>query len=335
MSTIREVALEAGVSYTTVSHVINKTRYVAPDTREKVLTAMRVLGYQPNALARSLRSGETHTLGLILPDSSNPFFAEMGRSIENAAFRQDYSVILCNTEGDITRERFYVDILTQKQVDGIIFMGTGDDTSSLLKLLEKNIPVVVVDRELPDIQLDIVLTTNWEGGYEATRHLIDYGHRRIGCITGPSFLTPSAQRMIGYRQALFDAGIPNEQTLVIQGDFHPETGRLAARQLLSLDKPPSAIFVCNDMMAIGVLSLISELGLRIPEDVSVVGFDDIELVAYTSPPLTTYAQPKTQMGQTAVTMLLERIRDHSIPDQRTVLPGKLVVRKSSGVKNEQ
>ena len=333
MTTIIEVAKRAGVSPTTVSHVINNTRFVSEDTRLRVMDAISELDYRQNILARALRRGETHTLGLILPDSANPFFAEVGRSIEEAAYEKNYNIILCNSEWNKEKEERYVKVLSEKQVDGVIFMATGDEPRSLSRLLEQDIPIVVVDRELEDLEMDSVLTNNRDGGYAATRHLIDYGHQRIGCISGPSHITPSAQRVTGYQQALLDAGLTIEEELVVQGDFRPQTGYEAAHHLLTLNDPPSAIFVCNDMMAIGVLSLATSLGMRIPEDFSVVGFDNIELSTYTVPPLTTYSQSKELMGYNAIKMLLERIHHRSQPARRVIVPGELVVRQSSGRKN--
>jgi LacI family transcriptional regulator len=333
MSTIRQVAKRAGVSATTVSHVINKTRFVSDDTRGKVLAAMHELGYRPNALARSLRRGETHTLGLILPDSANPFFAEVGRSVEEAAFEHGYSVILCNSEGDIQKENLYVDVLSKKQVDGIIFVATEGQADSLQTLLEQDMPVVLVDRDLPDAQVDAVLTDNHQGGYLATQHLIRLGHRRIACLMGPSFLTPSAYRMYGYRSALEEAGLPFTEELIDQGDFHPQAGKKATARLLQKTDPPTAIFVCNDMMAIGALSALIEAGRQVPNDVAVVGFDDIELATYTIPPLTTVEQPKRIMGQCAIELLLARIASPERPVQRKKLPTTLIIRKSCGAKS--
>lgn len=330
MPTMRQVAERAGVSPTTVSHVINQTRFVSAATQQRVLVAMKELGYRPNILARSLRRGETHTLGLILPDSANPFFAEIGRKIEEAAFKENYSVILCNTEGDTAKELWYVDVLGKKQVDGIIFVGTGDQADSLLLLFDQEIPLVLVDRDLPEVEVDAVLTDNLLGGQQATSHLIDLGHRRIGCITGPSHLTPSAQRVTGYRHALEDAGLPVDEGLIKRGDFHPESGHTAALSLIALANAPTAIFVCNDLMAIGVLFAAAEVGRRVPEDLSVVGFDDIELASYTIPSLTTISQPKSQIGRTAVKLLIERIADKSRPVQRVLLSTSLIQRRSSG-----
>ena len=330
MTTIREVANRAGVSYTTVSHVINNTRFVSNETRDRVLAAMRDLNYRPNALAQSLRSGKTHTLGLILPDSSNPFFAEVARSIEDAAFQLGYSVILCNTEGEGHRELLYVDVLSKKQVDGIIFVATGDQGDSLDFLQRQALPVLVVDRDLPEIHADAVLTDNRQGGCQATGHLIELGHRRIGCISGPSHLTPSADRTIGYRKAMEDAGLHAPEELILRGDFHPESGRVATAALLALPEPPTAIFACNDLMALGALRAAAEAGFRVPEDLSIVGFDDIELASYTTPPLTTIAQPKVDIGHRAAQLLVERIAEKNSPHCREVLPTALIMRESTG-----
>jgi LacI family transcriptional regulator len=328
MTTIREVAEKAGVSSATVSHVINKTRFVSVVVQERVRKSMDELGYHPNALARSLRRGETKTIGLILPDSANPFFAEIGRAIENAAFESEYSVVLCNTENDQNKERLYTEVLEDKQVDGMIFVAAGDQTDSLHRLIQGKLPVVLVDRDLPSLEVDTVLSDNFLGGRLATQHLIDLNHQRIGCITGPSNLNPSAKRVAGYRAALMDAGIPLDETLIIRGDFHPESGRLAALELLGLSNRPTAIFVCNDMMAVGALRAAMESGLRVPEDLSLIGYDDIELACYTTPPLTTIQQYKMEVGRVAVEILVNRINKKQLNPQRLTLPVSLVVRGS-------
>jgi LacI family transcriptional regulator len=330
MVTIREVAKAAGVSSTTVSHVINGTRFVSEGVRARVLGAMSALGYQHNVLARSLRRGETHTLGLILPDSANPFFAKVGRSIEAAAFDLAYSVVLCNSEGNLDREQHYTEVLTGKQVDGIIFVAAGDHTKSLSVLLGRGVPFVVIDRDLPDAKVDAVLADNRQGGYLATRHLLGLGHRRIACISGPSNVTPSAERVTGYRQALAEADLPVQESLILRGDFHLESGWRAASELLRRPAPPSAVFACNDLMAIGVMRAAAELARRIPEDLAVVGFDDIELSAYAVPPLTTVVQPTSDMGRRAVQLLMDRIGDPGLPHRREIFPTTLTVRASCG-----
>jgi LacI family transcriptional regulator len=329
MTTIREVARKAGVSPTSVSHVVNNTRFVSEDVRERVLASMRELNYRPNALARSLRRGETHTLGLILPDSANPFFAEVGHAIEAAAFALGYSVILCNTENDEAKEHLYTEVLENKQLDGIIFVGAGEDRESISELVKNGLPLVVVDRDMGNLGLDIVTTENYQGGFLATQHLLSLGHQIIGCITGPSNITPSADRVTGYRAALQQAGHPVNESLLVRGDFHAPSGHSAALQLLQLTPHPTAIFVCNDMMAIGALRAASQLGLSVPEDVAIVGFDDIELASYISPSLTTVAQPKLEIGQLAVKLLFERMGDPSLPPRHTVLSTTLVIRESS------
>ena len=268
---MRDVAERAGVSVTSVSHVINETRPVSYELRERVLAAMEELGYQPNRLACSLRSGKTQTIGMIVPDSADPFFAEVARGIEDTAFENGYSLILCNSDANLGKEAFYTDVLVEKQVDGILFLAAGLSTERILDLQQRGMPVVVVDRELPGAHVDLVVTDNAGGGWSATRHLIDLGHRRIGYITAPSDLTLSEYRSTGYRKALEEAGIAADENLVVRGDFDFKSGYRAARQLLANDKQPTAIFASNDIMAIGAICAAVESGLQVPQDLSVVG----------------------------------------------------------------
>jgi LacI family transcriptional regulator len=335
MSNIREVALRAGVSTTTVSHVINNTRYVSEDVRLRVQDAIRATNYQPNALARSLRRGKTHTIGLILPDSGNPFFAEIGRAVEGVAFAKGYSVIFCNTEGDLAREDFYLEVLAKKRVDGIILVSGGRPSQSFLQIHVQKTPLVVVDRDSSELAIDTVLTDNLNGGLLATRHLIHLGHTRIACLAGPSSVSPSAQRVLGYRQALEEAGLPYEERLVLRGDYLAASGWILARELLSLPDRSTAIFACNDMMAIGVLRAAAEMGLNIPADLALVGFDNIELAAYTHPPLTTVAQDKQKIGEIAVSLLVDKIDHQEMNGRRELLQPKLVIRKSCGSTSQE
>lgn len=331
MPTMRDVAEKAGVSLTTVSHVINRTRFVSDDVTERVHNAMEELNYRPNELARSLRRGQTNTLGLILPDSANPYFAEIGHAIEATSSSLGYNVILCNTHGAEDKEQHYINVLRNKQVDGILFVATGDKTNSISETLGENFPILLVDRELVGVRTDVIIVDNHQGGLLATRHLLELGHQRIACISGPSRLRPSAERISGYTQALEEAGLAFDSELFRMGDFHPSSGYQATLDLLALDDPPTAVFTCNDLMAIGVIRATSELGRRVPDDLALVGFDDIELASYTIPPLTTISQPIDRMGDLAARTLIQRIEEDAVQaPTRQLLPVELVVRGSCG-----
>lgn len=326
---MRDVAERAGVSVTTVSHVINKTRPVSDELRKRVLAVMAELGYQPNLLARSLRRGQTHTIGVIVPDSADPYFAEVARGIEDASLKQGYSIILCNSDNDLDKGQFYINVLTEKQVDGILFVSVDVSTDHIRALQARRMPLVLVEREVVGVEADSVTTDNAKGGWLATQHLLDLGHRRIGCIAGPSDFTPSAERVTSYHRALKEAGIPMDKALIITGDFQHKSGYQAARRLLTMDDPPTAIFACNDVMAVAAMSAAAELGQQVPTDLSVVGFDDVRLAAFANPPLTTIVRPKFEMGSLAVTMLLERIHDTDLPPRQHMLDTSLLIRKSS------
>lgn len=328
MATIREVAQRAGVSPSTVSHVINQTRYVSEDVTGRVRRAMKELGYRPNMLARSLRRGETRTVGMILPDSSNPYFAELGHAIESCVFNHGYSLILCNSEGDREKEAFYTRVLMEKQVDGVLFISSGYEDDSIQPLLENGIPLVVIDRICGDLEVDVVLTDNYQGGYEAGSYLAGLGHRRMGMITGPTRVTPSAERETGFRQALSEQGLGLDENLIASGTFNANTGYKAAKTLLSNPHPPEAIFASNDMMAVGALRAAHELGLSVPGDLSLVGFDDIELASYVVPPLTTIAQPKDEIGKAAVELIIRRITEPKRSPEKIMLQNTLVQRSS-------
>jgi LacI family transcriptional regulator len=265
---------------------------------------------------------------MMVPDSANPFFAEVARGIEDTSFEQEYSVILCNSDGDMEKEQFYINVLVEKRVDGIIFVAAGGSAQHIRNLLERDMPLVVVDREIADVEVDSVLTDNLQGGYLATKHLIELGHRRIGCITGPSDLTPSAERVIGYKRALMERNLAVNENLILKGDFQYESGYQAVREFLAMDEPPTAVFACNDLMAVGAISGVRENGGRVPEDLAIVGFDDIALASFTNPPLTTIAQPQYEIGVLAAQMLMERIKDKAMPPRRRLLKTTLVVRES-------
>jgi LacI family transcriptional regulator len=330
--TIRDVAKKAGVSSQTVSRVLNQRPDVAAQTREKVLQAIADLNYRPSGIARSLRLKSTGTIGLIVPDSSNPFFAELGRAIEKTAFENGCSVILCNSDGDLERESFYIEALVSKQVDGLIIVGA-NRASRKNPILDGSLPVVVVDRDLNGERFDTVLADNLEGGKKGASYLITLGHERIAFIAGPSGLPTSAARLRGYRRALEEHGIAFQKELVVSGDFRYQGSYRAMEKLLKLTPPPTAVFAANDMMAVGAIACIRDHHLRVPEDISVIGFDDIPLASFLNPKLTTIAQPRGEMGRMAVTMLMERLQDRNLPARRYVLPVTLVERESCSRRN--
>lgn len=331
MTTIKEVAARAGVSSATVSHVLNNTRYVSDVVKERVQRAMDEMGYRPNVLARSLRQGKTKTLGLILPDSANPFYAELGHALETSAFLKNYNLILCNSDSAIDREHLYFDLLLDKQVDGIILDTEEKDPFDIKKRLPAEYPIVLVDRDFSENIFDTVLTDNTLGGYLATRYLIELGHRRIACVTGPMNLLGSVNRLQGYQKALTEFGILEDPSLIYHGDFTASSGHEAAHHLLKLPGLPTAVFVGNDMMAIGFLRSSIEIGLRIPEEISIVGFDNLELGMYMHPTITSFAQPKEEIGEKAIQLLLNRIENPKTPPQRILIPPRIIIRESTGV----
>ncbi|MDJ0752718.1 MAG: LacI family DNA-binding transcriptional regulator [Ardenticatenaceae bacterium] len=331
ITTIRDVAERAGVSISTVSHILNETRHVSDELKERVQLAMLELNYKPNALARSLRRKRSRTLGIIVPDSANPYFAEVARGVEDASFDQGYSVILCNSDADPEKESMYINVLAEKQVDGICLVAASSQTieTHLDNVPHLQIPMVLIDRENPNTVVDSVVVENTAGSIKAVEHLLSLGHQRIGCITGLPDLINSQKRSNGYREALKNAGLIVDESLIVEGDFRYEGGYDATKHLLGLNDPPTAIFACNDLMAIGAISAIVSAGLSVPQDISIVGFDDIHLAMFANPPLTTVVQPKYEMGVTAAKILLQRLQTPDLPPKRHLLQTHLLVREST------
>jgi DNA-binding LacI/PurR family transcriptional regulator len=334
MASIRDVAAQANVSVSTVSHVINRTRFVDPQTEERVRAAIEQLRYRPNSLARSLRCRGTRTIGLLVPDNSNPFFADMARSIENVGFEEGYSVILCNSDNSEAKESVYIEALLSKQVDGLLIISSGSHPNFLRSILDADVPVVVVDREHSDWPADQVLVDNAQGGYLAGQYLARLGHRRIGCIAGPNTATPSAGRIAGFRRALTEAGIELPAEAVEAGDFRYSGGEAAMRALLARVPELTAIFAANDLMAVGAINVLRRAGRRVPEDVSVIGFDNILESAAMFPSITTIAQPIEEMSCKSISLLLERINRSDRPPARVVLPCSLIERESCAARQD-
>ncbi|MCU6795091.1 LacI family transcriptional regulator [Paenibacillus sp. WQ 127069] len=326
--TIYDIAKEAGVSIATVSKVINRGGRISEKTRNKVIKIMDELNYQPSVVASALTGKQTYTLGLLLPDLANPFFAEIARSIEDRAQEMGFNVVICSTDNSLDKEERYISLLKQKSVDGII-IATGVRNDALLKeLVRQKLPVALIARDMPAVAVDIVLVDDFQGGYLATSYLIQNGHKQIAVIAEDTEVMSSKERIRGYRHALEEAGIPFNPELVRISDFSVKSGKIAAGELLQGLKACTAVFACNDLLAIGTIQAAREMKLSIPDDLSVVGFDNTILATIVDPPLTTIAQPIQDMGAQVVNMILRHINGGHTMNQRMVLPPELVIRSS-------
>jgi LacI family transcriptional regulator len=335
LSTIKDVAALAGVSFTTVSHVLNDTRPVSADARRRVLAAVDEIGYLPSAVARSLRKSETKIIGVLVPNVQNPFFAELVCGVEECCRLAGYSVFLCNSDNDPKRQQQYMRTLLEKRVDGLLLSSAGDDEALARIFKLASVPSVTVDRLVAGARADRVSVNNQQGAYKAVKHLIDLGHKRIACISGPAEFEVARERVEGWRQSLRDAGIEVDEALVTASDFSSPGGYEAARRLLrnqadpANSSPVTAIFASNDMMAIGALRAAAELGLKLPQQLSIVGFDDIELSRYVFPALTTVGCGVRQLGAEAGRVLIARIENPGAELKDVLLTPGLVVREST------
>ncbi|WP_408606437.1 ribose operon transcriptional repressor RbsR [Erwinia typographi] len=331
MATMKDVARLAGVSTSTVSHVINNNRFVSEAVREKVTTAISQLNYAPSALARSLKINQTRTIGMLLTASSNPFYAEVVRGVERSCYERGYSLILCNTDGDEDRMNRSLETLLQKRVDGLLIMCTESHIPSAEILTRyPSIPSVMMDWSPFDGGSDIIQDNSLLGGEMATRYLINRGYTRIACIAGPQDKTPARLRLEGFYKAMAQAGLPVLPGYRVDGDLEFQGGYNAMNQLLSVNPVPEAVFTSNDAMAVGVYHALFQAGLSVPQDIAVIGYDDIELARYMTPPLTTIHQPKDELGELAIDTLLHRLAQPGGSQQLLVLTPELVERGSVG-----
>ena len=334
MSTIIEVAKRAGVSTATVSNVIRGTRRVSEERTARVNDAIRELDYSPNEIARSLKVKQTRMLAMVLPDITNPFFPEMIRGAEDAAFERGYFLLTANTDEQTGRERRIIAALRSYRVDGILLATaqglTGQDTDHIASLVQAGVGVVCLDRAVPGVPTDAVLLDNAGGARECTRHLIKQGHRKIAIITGALHLQTGFERLQGYRVALKDAGIAVDPKMILEGDFRLESGRRRGEQILKSRNRPSAIFVCNGLMAQGVLQALEQMNLSCPNDVALACFDDIALEHGFHPHVTAVVQPSYDMGARAATMLINRVEGKLVGSCSTVrVAPRLVLREST------
>lgn len=329
MATIKDVARLAGVSTTTVSHVINKTRFVAETTQERVQAAVKELNYAPSAVARSLKCNTTRTIGMLVTQSTNLFFSEVIDGVESYCYRQGYTLILCNTGGIYEKQRDYIRMLAEKRVDGMLVM-CSDLTEELREMLDqhKDIPKVVMDWGPESSQADKIIDNSEEGGYLATKFLMDNGHTDIACLSGQIEKAACQERIRGYKRALSEKDIKVNDDWILEGNFECDTAVLAADKIAVMDKKPTAVFCFNDTMALGLISRLQQKDIQVPEDMSVIGYDNIELAEYFSPPLTTIHQPKRRVGKNAFEILLERIKDKKHEKRVFEMQPEIVVRNT-------
>ena len=325
-ASIADVARRARVSPAKVSRVVNGTKRVAPEVEARVREAIAELRYEPFGPARALRQQRVRVCAVIIADIENPFFTSVVRGIEDVAYAEGYRLVLCNSDEDVTKEREYLDIALRERMAGVVIAAASTSESKMDRVREAGTPVVAIDREVETADIDAVMVDNRAGGLAATQHLLDNGWRRVGCVVGPSRISTSNERLDGYRMALSQRGVTFDRSLVRRADFREDGGYKATRALLELDDPPDALFVANNLMTLGALHAIQDAGLRVPDDLGIVGFDDSPAADLMRPRLTVVAQPTYQIGRVAGQLLLTPQPD---TPRHEVLSPQLIVRESS------
>ncbi len=327
--TIFDVAEKAGVSHSTVSRVLNNKSNVSTETRERVLRAMDQLGYVGNIHARRLAGGSSRVVGLLVDNLNTGYTDELIRGIDDALEAHNYNLMLYTTHRQKTREAAYVTRMTHDFADGLILIVPRNEKAYLDTLRQRKFPHVLIDYQGYNRHVPSIITTNRKGGYDATAYLIEAGHRRIGFITGEMAYGCAVERLAGYQDALAEYNIAFDPALVSEGNFLQPQGYQCAQSLLALPEPPTALFVSNDAMAFGAMEAARERGFRIPDDLSIIGFDDVPQAAHVHPPLSTVRQPLEEMGRSAVALLLKYIANPSAEIERVELSTSLVLRGSS------
>jgi LacI family transcriptional regulator len=335
MPTVNDVAKRAGVAPITVSRVINNSGYVSEATRTRVEAAIAELGYVPNRLARSLRTKRSHVLALVITDITNPFFTTVARGVEDTAGEAGYTVTYCNTDESESKEKKYLDLLIQQQVDGILLVPARSTADSVNYLQQHGKQVVVLDRRAPGAETDVVRCDSEEGAYRLTRLLLDLGHRRIALLGGPEGVSTAEDRLTGYRRAMAEAGIEVDNDLLHAGSFTQAGGQEMAGRVLSVAPRPTALLAANNFIALGALKAVVDSGLKVPKDIALVAFDDLPQALIIHPFLTVATQPAYQMAQEGTKLLLARLEDAAAGKEsgackEIVLPIDLIVRLSSG-----
>lgn len=328
-TTIKDVAKAANVSIATVSRVLSGKNPVSKEVRDRVLSAVESLEYHPNALARSLREETTKTLGLVISNVMNPFFASVARAVEDAANEKGYSVILCNVDEDPHKEQLYLDVLFQKRVDGLIISPTSHESPQLSKYIKSDVPMVFVDRSIEGLGIPTVRVDGTKTVEALVEYLADLGHEHLAIISGPPEVIAGDERLTAFLDGARKQGITIPKEYVRFGDFRRESGRQSMCELLQLRRQPTAVFVANNLMCLGTLQAIKQSGYRMPEDISIASFDDVSWFDLLEPPITAIAQPTRQLGEMAAQMLLQRMEEDRKP-QSCILQAELIVRGSCG-----
>jgi LacI family transcriptional regulator len=333
MASLTDVAHAAGVSTSTASRALTRPDMVRAEVVERVRQVARQLGYTANPFARSLRLRASKTLGLIVPDSTNPFFAEVARGIEAACFREGYTLMLCNPDRSLEKEAAQAAVLSEQRVAGVLLFNTSDQSAATIDWLQaRNVPVVLVERRSPGPPVDCVVSDNRDGVQQAIEHLAAAGYRRVACLAGPLDASHYAERVDAFQDAVALLGLPDDRRLIQHGLVTFADGQQAARELLGAPRPPTALFCTTDTLAIGALRGAAAFGRRVPDDIGVVGYGNTEITAFTQPPLTSVGQQRLAVGARAVRVLLKRIEQRTaLPTKpRThVVPTQLVVREST------
>jgi len=332
MPTIRDVAKRAGVSPITVSRVINDSDYVSQETRKRVEAVVEELGYVPNMLGPSLRFKQTMTLALVMTDITNPFWTTVARGVEDVAQANGYSIILCNTDESEDKQEQYLQMLLRRRIDGILLVpACSDDPKPVYIIQKQGIPVVLLDRHIPDVQVDIVRADSETGAYQLTQYLLSLGHRRIALLTGRQTVSTAVDRANGYLRALADAGLQDSAAQLYWGEFTQDSGCYMANQALLAVPPPTALFAANNFIAFGALQALRKKGLHVPDDIALATFDDTPPTFPIEPFLTVLSQPAREMGQQAAQLLLDRLNDSIDAEYRhIILPTTLNIHASSG-----
>lgn len=335
MATMKEVASRAGVSVATVSRVLNNHARVDPELRTRVMAAMEALNYHPNRVAQRLRAGAGGVIGLIISDIENPFFVSVVRGVEDMAYQHALSVLLCNSDENPAKQQMYIRVMRAEDVAGLIITPNASSDEGLHQLIETRMPLVFMDRQVENLDVDSVTVDSAGGTRDATQHLINIGHRRIAIIGVPLAISTGRERYDAFIQTLQANGIGPEEDLLRTGAARLTTGYQSTMELLNLPQPPTAIFASNNVLALGMLQALHERGVQVPEQIAVVGFDDLPWAGALWPPLTAVAQPTYQLGHEAARLLLRRINNPNAPVEHVVLKTHLIIRRSCGAHLQQ